>query len=1657
MADFRFQNKDDLRETISNLEQFDRDGFGKLTGKKRSDPILKNVKERPPFVFGRKYKKKKIPIRKKNITYKDRIHTLQLRKNLNNLDRILEDKKFFIMKTKQDLDACLLRLESLQKQKAQVEADIQMEKEAHNNAAVVRLQTKYKRLCLEQEYEKDLEMKITSTLKENEENVWHIEIEMGKFTALRENLKVEEAKVAQLFQAQAEQRFIQAKIASIRTEHRKISEIQKTLNKEKKYELHRQKLISDAKKNHKTAIQFLKTTLTKVRKKEAKEEKKSQEYIMRRLDAVISLKNNITVNQETLQKLKSWDKAREHMIKNKEEAEKLLVASQGGDVFKYTLHKKKIMEQDLRRRLFEEEQKTRKCEIVTRLLKEDAYEEKMKQRELNLESGKRWMIQAKRLPSLKERTWKHFMDIVEGRSPVLAKEPDSQKDSYTFDHEHSLSIFSTEFGELTNENQEEEILTEPEIMGLWSEKYQPYKVEKDELEHKPVGGTKMEQAILANTLEKLRSGIIHKQVVSGREFKGCPFYSKPALLHFKNFDVGKIYKKKMTLINASFTINYCKLVEVDDHLKDFITVDFDPPGPMSAGISCEVLITFKPMINKDLEGNITFLAQTGSFSTPLKCTTKKCFLSLDKELIDFGSYVVGEVASRTITLENHGALRTKFQVHTNIEKCNIDNKSPNKTDSTVYSLDDRIMEEKIATNLLDAQGEEIYCPPSVNIIPGMNPKNLDSLTEESNQEHTIKTVEDKIEENVEISSTEDQAEIRLGEMTTNEIGPFSSIKIPIIFSPTIPGSSETKFQLTFKNLDCRPLCFTAIGLGLTVPVWVPNPNVDLKVCMYDRLYQEAVIIKTSSKAALRLKFEVCKELQKHMELVPETSYIQAHSSCSVQAKFLPRLSLSKDAEKYFDKDTRVLEAPMTIRVSDQKMPVKFTVHAVVTTSDLEIEPKEVDFGYCTIYEAVYTRIKLINHCLLPQEFGFINIPEYVEIQPNDGFGTILPLQCLFLDVIFKPIKAKEYEFQLSCITLINREFKISCKAIGVHPPLELSHYLVKFAATPLFDMSIATLYVINSHTSTNFLTHPVPRIGTGEIVPVGPTSFEFLLPDNAPIIIIPSVGTVLPGKKCMVEVIFKPILAESTIKAEVVKMRNLAMQRQKPPKKETAPKKSTKLLIPAVSLKAAIKWLKPRSPLKKERPKPQKIMIDSEEYQTAKAMLIKDFQKQFHKYVIPCVIASGDIKENKEIVPMNFSPYNTLYLELHCPTVTPPFMIASENGKTMFNFGDIAVGHRDIKRITIQNLCPEYLDLEFSIMNPYGPFILLCPCRGLQPEESEDIAVSFSPRESDTFLETLDIISKKGTVTLTLIGKGVASTLTCSIEGDVLNMGYVIAGETATSMFKLHNSSTLPIKYSILLESLSRMRNKEQLQLPGFVNNQENRTTIIGTQNYNGHSVFSISPIDGTMEPGKTQDFTLTFSPDHESLYYSDRFQVVLFNKKISRRILLKGAAREHMMFVEGGDPLDVAVESLAVISTVREEERKEETEEIKPIILTLEYIQVDNSSTPANPVTRELQIGCIRTSQPSSKKNIEFSLDNIHLQDKGFTVEPSKGIVDRGQTKTINVSWVPMPDFDPDQPLVVTTFLVLRGDVKETYRLVFIARVVSEWTMGNLAQIEYK
>ncbi|XP_063799122.1 cilia- and flagella-associated protein 74 [Pseudophryne corroboree] len=1599
----------------------------------------------------------------KNTRFADKVQTFQLRKKLTQLDSFQQEKEFMILKVREELRACSQRIESLEEQKSSVEMDIQTEQQANNMAAVFRLQALHRRLSTELVNEEEVQSKIAAMLKDNEYDLWHIEVEQGKFTNLRKRLQQDEEELDRQNKDSAEQRVQREKASLTLAEQRKQTEKLQELNKMKEQEQRYRTAVEEAQKNHEKAVHFLKETMTRVREKETEKEKKNREHMEKRMQAVLSLKNNITMSRENLRVIESRNKAQAAMAKKKEMLERQAVLVKGGDVTKYIIHQKRLQEFEKQKKDFEESQKIRKQEIISRILEEENSQEKQQKIGSSMDMGK-----SQETSKLRAKTMQYI------QSAVLM-EPDQEQEQtkrcrspspVSSDDNDCCASEPNVIPELTLELEEEsKSLAQPEFMGLWNQDYKPYKVSKEDIEPKPLGGSKMEMQIMTETLRKLRSGIVGKQVVSGHEFKGCPFYSKPKFIHFKDLDVGKTYKKKITLTNASYTINFCKLVGVSDHLKDFLYIQFDPPGQMSAGMSCEMMVTFKPMINEDLEGEVMFLAQAGPFSVPVKCTTKKCELALDKEYIDFGTHVVGETVTQTITLTNRGALGTRFSIRP-LNQAKDTQKTPlgvslelavspsavdliSQNADTPVSIDspDQGHMERPSANQIEPASEEV-CPGTDTVISDR----VETITAaEYVSEEAPVAVED---EHLQGDNRDDFTDFKLGEGTDGEMGPFSTLKIPIIFTPTFPGKASALFEITIENQSCKAIPVTATGAAIDVPVYVPKSNIDLKICTYDRLYQDSIVVKNRATTALRLKFEVCKELRNHMELLPKTGFIQAQSSFSVQLKFIPRRSLSQDANSYFDKETGVLEVPMTISVVDQTRPVSFTVHAVVTSSDIEISPNEVDFKHCTIYEAVQTSIQLTNKSILPQEFGFVGIPEYVDIQPNDGFGTLLPLETMNMDIIFRAPKAGEYNFDITCKSAINRQFSISCTAIGVHSPLELSHSLIQFPATALNDASTATVYVVNSHTSRNEFTHPVPRIGKGEIALVGPTSFQFQVAKDSPITISPSVGTVLPGKRCMIQVSFKPTLLDQEIREETMRILHRAIETRalldkqvtplveseemsKKERRELSSKKDKKKQLTSPKVQKE-KSLKPVEQAPIELPKIEDIQVDSDTYAAARLSIYRRFTGKFEKYVIPCFIASCDISKRKDDESLHFSPHNTLYLELHCPAVAPPLIVTSENGHHLINFGEAAIGQRVVKTVTLQNISSEPLKPRFSIFSPVGPFVLLNPVSIVEPGAHCHLLIAFTPDVHEAFFENLEVYTRQATLTLAVTGQGLVPSLICSLEGGILNMGYVLAKDSTTTVFKLNNTSSVPVIYSIKLGSLSVTRYNELQNLPNFISPQKSSLNFVGPQNYNGRSVFSVTPVEGIIHPDSSEDFTVSFTPDHESMQFSDILMVELFGKHIAHAIQLKGASRKHIMFVEGGDPLDVPTESLCIaLPSEGDSDRP-----VSSILLTLQCAETEDELRPA---VRELHVGCIRTSLLSMKKNVEFSWDNVQLlQQKGITIEPWKAVVDAGQQKTITISWIPPAGYDPSKPKTTTVKLTLKGDDIETYQIIFITQVVS-------------
>ncbi|NXP81994.1 CFA74 protein, partial [Ramphastos sulfuratus] len=518
-----------------------------------------------------------------------------------------------------------------------------------NSAALSYLQAVRRRLCTELEKEKDLEMKITLTLKENMQ-MWQVETEQGKYESLHDQLKKDEEELELQYQERAEARIWKEKIAALQAEGKRRSREKKEEEAQKESEERNKKILEDAKRNHGKAVCFLRKSLARIRERNAKEAARAQEQMERQSRAVRSLQASLTSSREKLQALQVQKRAVALEAKKQEMEMREAILAGGGNVVKEIFLHKRLLELEKEKQAFRELQKSRKLAIVSQILQEKAALDKQKRSQACIKAvqggGKR---QASSLWRRKtqhpvEKTCRHSAGAVAQVNQGLAISEQTP---------HGVLCGSGE------DEERDETLLEPEFPGLWGQECDSQKKSKEELDPKQLATRMVKKAISEENMEDFQTGT--RQMMAGGECRERAFYSKPGCIHFKDFDVGQTYKKKIALINASYEVNSCRVVGVSEWLKDFIRIHFDPPGKVYAGMSCEVVVTFKPMTNETLEGEVMFMAQTGPFSVPLKCTAKRCLLALDKELIDFGSHEVGERISQTIKLTNSGALGTRFR------------------------------------------------------------------------------------------------------------------------------------------------------------------------------------------------------------------------------------------------------------------------------------------------------------------------------------------------------------------------------------------------------------------------------------------------------------------------------------------------------------------------------------------------------------------------------------------------------------------------------------------------------------------------------------------------------------------------------------------------------------------------------------------------------------------------------------------------------------------------------------------------------------------------------------------------------------------------------------------------------------------------------------
>ncbi|XP_060913194.1 cilia- and flagella-associated protein 74 [Labrus mixtus] len=1546
----------------------------------------------------------------------------KLRRNLDQLDTLHQQKEQNVINAREELKLCRQNIQSLMEQRDCLEREIEQQKR-DNSVAVFRLRAQHKHLCQTLQSEEELEGNIDRVLKQHELELTEIEVELGRVSLLREELKEEE----QVFQV------LKGQKAATRLQHekqaRKNLQLKSQLLRDKQAEritregTECQKKIEEVQASHKVASKHLKKTIDRMQQQKAEKDQQMKQIQEKRTQAVNSLKLNIAAAHESLQVQQSGARANAPRKEHQHRQLTKSLQTQGTNSSRHMYQQKQLEERKRKQEEVEERQKSKRVEIVAKLLQEEQL----------VKSRKRHQALVPKPSTTDKRSsqggaTEELLLYLDDRSSSAREEGATV--SRDFSDISSSSSASSDNEDLEDTmHQEEDLqshidsLIKPEFSGLWDQNYKKF------LNEKPTSvQTEVKQEEPAMASPKLNMPKSAKKV-HGKQFKGTSFSSNPDIIFFKDFEVGKKYKKKIVLTNVSYMNSHCRLLGVSANLKNCITINLDSPDLLPTGMSCDVHAVFQPMINEDLEGEVQFSSAVGPFSVSVRCTTKRCDMEVDERFIDFGMHVVGQAISRTIILTNKGALATLFSLETS--PFVIPESQPVRmlSQASVNTCQETSSKNPTSDNQTSSASIETGEPQLKQECHRLSDKLLQGHTVSEASAADPQAVPEACE-SIDAVSQMDQSnsefgDISLGNVRGGEVGPFESIKLEVLFTPTIPGEAKLDFHIKFSDLNSKPIPIQVRGVAASIPVWAERSTIDLKICMFDHIYQDIITIQSRSSIALKLTFEVCSEMKKHMEVHPKTCFIQAQSSFNALLKFQPRCSLAEDA-KCYDRDTGVLEVPMTVQVAGQMKPVHFTVQAIVTSSDLQFDRTEVDFGYSSIFQSVKSSVHLTNLSLLPQDFGFLDVPEFIEVQPNDGFGTLLPQETMEIFLIFNAKKAKASSFKLSCKSGINRDFLLSCRAVGFCPPLKLSHSLVKFGATAVGSHSTVVLHLINHKTKNN---QPKQPISPG-MAPIAAKMFSFALPEDSDISITPSAGSLLLGEKQQIQVTFRPRLREQEIKEEALRL----LHRLGPlPEKEFEKNSHTKQQQDPVEIgkekKTSVILNNNMTSDGKTTDQPTEstdtaeIQQGSQLYEKARLSLLCSFTQRFREYSIPCYVLDGEPSENDIETQQPWSTLNTLYLKLQCPAIQPPLVVISNNGHNIIDFHQVAVGEKKIKKIMVQNISHESLDVSF-----YSAYMdQLCLSENLVK-----------------YCETLEVHSHRMTLEMTLSGDGVVPVVTCIQSGDLLDFGYVFEEESASKVVKLQNSSVVAVKFRVLLASFCPSRTQGEAddvahQLGSYKDIKVQPK--VGTQNYSGLSVFSVVPVEGSIAPGQSKDVTVTFQPDHPSVNYSDRLTVELMNKSKVCVMDLKGAASSHNMYLYGEELLTMPTGALLPPLITGLQLTDSEVME-KPTVSVLVTLQAGCCTGAITPAVRELQVGCIRSAQPS-KKSGEFHWDNLALlHQQGFNVEPSKGTVEAGQTRTIVVTWTPHSGYKPYEMVQTCALLTLKGDERYVYKVTLMASV---------------
>ena len=320
----------------------------------------------------------------------------------------------------------------------------------------------------------------------------------------------------------------------------------------------------------------------------------------------------------------------------------------------------------------------------------------------------------------------------------------------------------------------------------------------------------------------------------------------------------------------------------------------------------------------------------------------------------------------------------------------------------------------------------------------------------------------------------------------------------------------------------------------------------------------------------------------------------------------------------------------------------------------------------------------------------MNLRPEVEVQPNDGFGVLLPLEEKDVKVFFKPISAIYHDFNLTVQTTMNMKSNIRLRCQGLETPLKLTNTVLKFASCCPGDRISHSIFATNT-TSTE-------------------QTFEFVAPhaNKSYLSISPNVETLLPGESCRLEIEFMPPMMSTEAPAAVVAAEPVEGEEEEEEKEVVEEEEED------VEEEKKMETTPRDSPIVNYCEGEQ----NESHWNTSTNDNFDEPWSVHSRWSLPCFIKGNSVP---------------LFVDVNTTLVKRILDIATDS----LSFGQLAVGQVKVLVLRVRNLGSVEAPIFAEGLNSTGAFSIVNALRTIQPNSIQTLSLQFAPQAQGVRAETL--------------------------------------------------------------------------------------------------------------------------------------------------------------------------------------------------------------------------------------------------------------------------------------------------------------------------------